>query len=515
MEEEQDTYITKLIKGTGLFLIFGFYSYVIAFFFKLFVARHYGPSDLGLLILAQTILGLLVLIASLGVNNGITRYIPYYKERKETKALTGYIEFIFRIPIIFSIILSILLFIFSKNLTNFFQFPMEFSIFLKIISLVLPISILNQTIRKIFLAESKPIYTVTSYHLLECTILFFTALLFIYLDLPMVFIVAALCLSILIPAIYNLLIYKIKISLPLSKIKTFFIKDWFNFSWPLLFTGIFAFFISWSDNLIIGKFLEPTQLGIYSIAYSLAIFLIFFQKSFSHIFVPLISENYAKKNLDNITFLFRNAAAWTFGLTFPFFLVIILFSKQILSLLFGSEFAPGFIALIIISIGVLINISTGLCMEVLMLYKKTKFIFSVNLFIALTNIVLNLILIPILGILGAAITSAFSIALQNLFFLWKALRYQKLSFNWIYNVKFIIAGFPSVFIALFVFRSLIFNKLLAIIVTGVVYLIVYVVILLIIKTPTKEDIRILLMVEKKLGLNLIFIKRILSKIYKY
>lgn len=503
------SHINKLVKGTGLFIVFGIYGYIITFLFKLVAARHYGPSDFGLFVLAQTIFGILALIAGLGIKESIVRYIPYYITKKKYSALKGYFYFIFIFPLFFALIFSIILFVFSKDVTTFFKFPENFANFLKIIAFIIPLSVFTATLRKIFLAEHKPLYTVISYYAIEMTTLLLGTMLVIYLNLHIIFVVLMILISILIATTFNIFIYKKKIHLPLVQKRTFFLRDWLNFSLPLFFTGIFAYIISWSDNIVIGKFLDPSQLGIYSICYSLAIFLVFFQTSFSNLFVPLISTNYAKKKFKNITLLFKQSAAWTFGLTIPFFLVILLFSKQILLILYGSEFVAGYIVLIIISIGAIINISTGLNKEILLLYKKTKFIFLVNICIAIINIIMNIILIPFLGIIGAAITSAVSISAQNIVFLIKARRYQKLKFNFKYNLKFLIAGLPSIFAAKFVF-NLFANKLIAILFACIVYLAFYVILLLLLKTPTKEDKRLLFLLGKKFGLNLSFIKNCLK-----
>ena len=133
--------------------------------------------------------------------------------------------------------------------------------------------------------------------------------------------------------------------------------------------------------------------------------------------MPLISENYAKNNKEQISFLFKKSASWIFGLSFPLFLIIIMFSKQILTLFYGVEYAAGYIPLVIVATGFIINIATGLNIQILTLHKKTRFIFYVNVVIAFSNIILNILLIPVWGIVGAAVSSAFAMAIQNIIFL--------------------------------------------------------------------------------------------------
>lgn len=512
VDKDKLFHLKQLARGAGIAFIFGIFGYCVMFFFKLIAARYFGPGDFGLFSLVETILGVCVIISGLGIANGIPRYIPFYEYSGKKKLLKGYLDFVFKSQFIIPLIVSLFILFFSERITLFFDFPDIFSSLLMLIALGLPFKVWSGVLRKFFVAKKMMFYSLFSYNIIEKVFLLGGVLLIYFLNLNIFYLVMFLFLGIVSAFIFDFLVYKFKVVSIKSKSKKYLIKEWLYFSFPLFFTGIFAFIISWTDNIVIGRILNPEKLGIYSIAFSLAMFLLFFQSSFSGIFMPLISENYAKRNHNKIHFLFRKSSAWIFGLTFPLFLILFFYSRQILTLLYGASFSSGYIPLMILSFGALINISTGLSSGILMLHRKTKVIFFVNLFISLFNIGLNLTLIPLIGIIGAALSSSISIAIQNLFLLFIARKYEKIGFDWNYNLKFIISGLPSIMIAAYFFRINL-PIWIAVIISLATYSLIYLFILLLLKTFKEEDFQIILALEKKFGLDLVILKRIVKYFY--
>ncbi|MBT3405578.1 flippase [Candidatus Woesearchaeota archaeon] len=504
--------LKELTQAAGVFLIFSVVSYFILFFFRLLAARYFGAEDFGLFSLAETILLVVVLFVSLGIPSGIARYIPHYLYKKELGKLKGYLYFIVSIPLIFSFIVAFFIWIYSKQITIFLGYPVIFETILKIIAIALPFKIIMSLLRKIFVARKLVIYKLISYSVVEVGFLFLSILVIMFFKLSILWLIVAMLFSILLTTAYCGYEYKIRVKWNLPAKRKYELKSWLYFSLPLLFSGIFAYFVRWSDNLMIGKFMDPTDLGIYSVAFSLAAFLTFFQQSFSLLFIPLISEAKAKKKDDEISFLFKKSAAWIFGLSFPIFLVMVVFSKQILNLLYGADYVGGALPLIIIAFGMLINLGTGLGSKILILHKKTMYLFLINCFFALFNIALNIILIPIMGIVGAAIASATTLALINLSFLWVARRYEKLNLDLVSNFKFIIAGIVSVFLASRL-SLLPINEIVLLFLSGVSYVVLYLILLLMFRTFKKEDFQMLLWMEKKFKINLDPLKKIVKKFY--
>src|SRR4030067_3099292 len=99
---------------------------------------------------------------------------------------------------------------------------------------------------------------------------------------------------------------------------------------------------------------------------------------------------------------------WNLAVTLPFFLVIFLFSESVLNAIFGSSYVQAGYALRILAIGAFIPVILGPNAATLVVIGRTKLNMIDDLIGAVMNISLNLLLIPTMGIIGAAIASAAS-----------------------------------------------------------------------------------------------------------
>jgi len=513
MESENTKTLKKLAHSAGISIFFGLIAYGLFFLFKLIAARFYGPNDYGLFSLAETILGMFVVVSLFGAHQGISRYIPIYKHRKEYGKIAGYLDFIFKIPLVASTICALLLFIFAPGINSFFRFPNEFILPLRLIAFAIPFYALNKVFWQIFYAEQKILEQNISRNLIERVPLFIGIVLILVYKLSVFYLVLTLVIPIILGFVYNIIIYKNRIKFKKARKKKYLWKEWLSFSLPLFLTTIFAYFIGWTDNLVIGRLLDSKSLGIYAVVFSLSHFLIFFHHVFTMIFMPLISSKYALKDKKGISFLFKKSQNWVFGAVIPLALILIIFSKKILELVYGKEYVLGAIPLLILIIGFVINIYTGLNQNILKLHKKTKYIFGVNFTIAVLNLVLNIWLIQIWGIIGAAVSTALSMSLQNMLFLYKAKKVEKLKFGLSVNAKFLISGLISVGIAKILLMTLHFNVYLKLVFIGIIYIILYGMFLILFKAFDKDDIQIILAIERRVGLNLGFIKKLIGKFY--
>jgi O-antigen/teichoic acid export membrane protein len=111
------------------------------------------------------------------------------------------------------------------------------------------------------------------------------------------------------------------------------------------------------------------------------------------------------------------------------------------------------------------------------------------------------LLIPRYGLIGAAITSAVSVAAQNLIFLYKANEFVDIRFNWLYYGKFILSGLPAAYLGEQLL-SVGLNSYVEIGLAGLVYSGSYFIFLVLLKTFTEEDEIILRAVEEKIGMRI-------------
>ena len=182
---------------------------------------------------------------------------------------------------------------------------------------------------------------------------------------------------------------------------------------PLLFVSATTLLASSIDVIMLGWLSTSENVGLYTVATRLVIFIAFFLQITNAAISPKIAAFYANQNIGEIKAIVQQV---TFGLLVIGFITtlgFVIFGKDILSL-WGQEFTSAYFCLLILCIGQFVNITTG-CSGILLIMSGHEKVFSylsgASFF---TNLVLNYIFIQSYGILGAAIATSFTISVENI-----------------------------------------------------------------------------------------------------
>ena len=155
------------------------------------------------------------------------------------------------------------------------------------------------------------------------------------------------------------------------------------------------------------------DIGIYSAASRISEIMIFCLASTNAFVVPMISRfNSQRKNIELEKFIkivTRSIAI----LSVPLLILLIFFGKKIL-LFFGEEFISGYVILNILIIGQSSSLIAGPVGPLLMMTGNQNEAIKHITMSALINIILNILLIPKWGALGAAISTSTSLIILNL-----------------------------------------------------------------------------------------------------
>ncbi len=140
---------------------------------------------------------------------------------------------------------------------------------------------------------------------------------------------------------------------------------------------------------------------------------------------PQLSGLLAQQSFERARAVYQTATLWLIALSFPFYLAVATWAPFLMRI-FGHKFAVGADALLILGLAMLIDMGTGAVRSVLFMGGKSSWIMLDNLAALATDVVLNVILIPRIGINGAAIAWAASIAVGNLVPLYQVWRLWRL-----------------------------------------------------------------------------------------
>jgi len=182
----------------------------------------------------------------------------------------------------------------------------------------------------------------------------------------------------------------------------------FIYAFPLAIVGLTNSFIASSNQIILKFFISDIELAGYISSYIIAEKIFFaIQSLIVFIFLPIIYKKYDSLNVKAIKFI-RN-------LSFCYFIlgviicIFTLFYKEILVSTISSSAYIDFAWIIpLIGIGLIFLGVASILVEIYLVSKNSMIVMKIYLAGAAINFVLNLVLIPLLGINGAIIATIVS-----------------------------------------------------------------------------------------------------------
>ena len=183
------------------------------------------------------------------------------------------------------------------------------------------------------------------------------------------------------------------------------IKEMLRYSVPLIFSTLAWWIVSSSDRYMILFFYDDSQVGIYSVASKIPLIMqavisimqTVWQISVTNIYET--NEAEVKQTMETFSKMFRSVGFICGSL-------LILSCKFIMQLIAKNDFYEGWIYAPFLILSVVFPFSTGMIAVLYSTYKKNKGVMISVLLGAFINIVMNAILLPFIGVLGATISTA-------------------------------------------------------------------------------------------------------------
>jgi len=217
-------------------------------------------------------------------------------------------------------------------------------------------------------------------------------------------------------------------------------KSYLKYSIPLIPEGALFWVINLSDRYVIVHLLNLTQAGIYSASYAMAGAVTFFTVPISYVLFPTISKLWQNNDVAGTKEYISKSIQYFLLLAIPSTTGICYLGPYILNSLTTSEFMT---SRLLISLIVLSYVSWGvyqMLYYIIHLKEKTYLVPLLFGSIAILNLSLNFILIPIYGIIGAAISTFISFIILLIFVIFFSKRWLTLKINYKRIFKSIISS---------------------------------------------------------------------------
>lgn len=191
------------------------------------------------------------------------------------------------------------------------------------------------------------------------------------------------------------------------------IGDLMRFSTVSWMSTLAATGLIWADTLILGAQTSAGQVGVYNIATRLVTLAVFVLQPITATFAPTMAHLHHVADEHEAARAYGSATRWTVLLSMPAFVLLLTFPSELLHF-FGGGFVVGASVTVILAVGQLVGAIAGPCGVVLNMSGRVILSLADNVGVLVLNIVLNIVLIPRIGIVGAAIAWSTSIVLANI-----------------------------------------------------------------------------------------------------
>lgn len=371
---------------------------ILGFVATIYFARLLGADPLGIYYLVIGVVSWLAIAGTIGISSAVTKRVSEGDERKKyTTAGFSLIAFLF-------VILSIGLLLLRSHVNNYIGYPATKYIVL-ILLVTLGWSMVSSLLSGLHLVHLKGVLSPVrtgSQSLLQ------VGAVAAGLGLTGLFIgyVAGLGLAILIGSMF--VFGRLRgIQLPETHhYRSLF--DYAKFSW---LGNLESKMFNYTDVIILGFFVPSALIGIYSIAWNIAMFLILFSSSISATLFPEMSKLSANDDLPSVTNLLKDALSYAGLLLIPGFVGGVILGERILRI-YGDEFTQGTAILGLLIVAGLVRAYQKQLLSTLNAIDRPDLSFRANALFVVVNLSLNVALIYLYGWLGAAVATVLSVAVS-------------------------------------------------------------------------------------------------------
>lgn len=386
---------------------------------RITLGRELGPSGLGLYTLIFTIYMFGTQFASFGIETALTKYVAEYKD--DSLKINKYISSGVLGSLISGLMIGILLYMFSNFISTKIFSSLEMISLLKVTAFCFPFIAMQKAVQGV-LNGFRNMKSFAYLNIVQ-NILIVTLSVFLVLSLKMG--VEGAIIGLVIPTtvvgILSLIYVKNNLVFYPEMLKEI-LKDLSWFGFYVVLANSIGVINTQIDSLMIGHFMEETDVGYYAIAAIFMQGITLIPNAVQRITTPAIATYYGKNDYYSIEKLIKNTMLKVFAATLFISICLAIFGKVIIITLF-RDFLPAYIPMLILLIGYSIYsalISVG---GALSSVGKVKMIFKISIFCTLINALLNIILIPQYGLIGASIATSISLILTSLIHMYCIRRY--------------------------------------------------------------------------------------------
>lgn len=415
MQKKSPNTLKQVMRGGGVTLLGDSAGQGLRLLTHILLSRVLGPFSYGFYALGKSLVDVASNLATMGFKTGVMNFTAIYSGEQNKARLKGTIIAALTLPLLVSIGAGVLIFATSSWIASQLFNKPDFADIIKAFSFSLPFYTL------LFIAANiaRGFRNMKYYNALNNLVhplanLILVAALFI-LGFRLGGAIIAFVLSSALSSTFGLYWIKRTFSeLGLNAVDADYgVKRILNYSLSVLGIGVSRTLMTHTDRIMLGALASAGDVGLYSVAVLVSNKANLSLKATNAIFPPIIADLHNRGKSEQISDTFKSVTKVVLTLTLPVIIILWFAASEIMSV-FGPEYVYASQVLQILCIAQLVNVGVGSVGYMLIMTGKEKVEIANSWIIVLLNIILNYLLIPLYGIIGAAVATGVSISLLNI-----------------------------------------------------------------------------------------------------
>jgi O-antigen/teichoic acid export membrane protein len=384
------------------------------YFFKIYLARTLGAEALGIYALGISIVGVIGLFNAVGLPTAGARFVSEYSSQRDYARLGAFLRGALSLLGFGNVVLGAVLLVAMPSIAVRFYHTPALASYSWTFAAIMLVGVLNA-----FLGQCMAGYSavarrsvITQFAGTTVTILLAVVLISLHFGLRG-YLVAQVASATLVLACLAYSVWKLT-PRPARSTGGFghIEKRVVQFSATTFGIAVVHFVLGQADKIALGYYLDAKQVGIYAVSIAVAGFVSIALTSVNQIFSPMIAELHSAGNHQLLQTLYAWLTKWVLVFTIPLAASIIAFAGPVMTV-FGGGFRSGAAVLALCAIAQVVNCAAGSVGFLLLMSGNQLSLMKIQAANAVFMVALYVVLVPRIGILGAALGLSASVVGTN------------------------------------------------------------------------------------------------------
>ena len=406
-----DAQMREILRGAGISVLLRVIGAGLGFAFNVVLARLVGAEGTGLYVIAFSLVSTVAIMGRMGLDTAALRLVAAHHSAGNHDEIIKISSVAVRLGIVASLFLTAVFYFLAPFLAQYAFSKPELVQPLRLMSLaVLPLTLMmlySEMLKAVKRIRDSQLVQVALVPLLSLCMLFFFGKTFGVNGAVLSYAVGAIG-----TAFVGFLLWKRTATGSVKIIGFEGARELLSLGIPLMWVNILLALGAWTDTMILGIMRPAAEVGIYSAASRTAMLTSLILVAVNNVVAPKFAALYNRGDLSGLARLAIQSARLTLLFAAPMLLVIAVVPETILGI-FGSGFKAGADVLLILLAGQFVNAASGSVGQILAMTGHAVVLRNITIIFTLFNIVLNVLLIKVWGLIGAAITTTTTGVLLN------------------------------------------------------------------------------------------------------